>query len=230
MKTPALLSAVVTAFLLPLSALATTQVAGGNATNPVLSVDATSNAAHVTIYRDDGGIATPGTGATYAAASTSFTPGTTPQDVFTITGSASKVIRVLQLGFSSTQSAAGTNDWFLLKRSTANSGGTSASATAVPMDRNDASATATVLQYTVNPTAGSLVGNIWHAALYTPLATPTGPGYPLVGGTLIDFTRLFGRTVVLRGTGDVLSLNFAGAALPAGLSMRCYVVWTEDST
>ena len=37
---------------------------------------------------------------TYMAASSAFTPGTTPQDVFTITGNATTNVYVLKMGLS----------------------------------------------------------------------------------------------------------------------------------
>ena len=158
----------------------------------------------------------------FSAASDAFTPGATPQDIFTITGSATKVIEVLRMAISSIQTTAGTNSWFIAKRSTANSGGTSASVTAVPHDSNDAAATATVLQYTANPTAGSLVGNIWSGKQHSPSATTIG--LPVM---LVDFTLLYGKPIILTGITDVLGWNFAGAALPTGLSCHCVVTWIE---
>lgn len=101
----------------------------------------------------------------YAAASTPFTPGATPQDVFTITGSASKTVTVLSAGIATVQTTAGVNHWQLVKRSAANTGGTSVVVAAVPIDDSFAAATATVRQYTANPTAGPLSAISGQAAL-----------------------------------------------------------------
>ena len=86
----------------------------------------------------------------YMAASLPFTvTGATPQDLFTITGSSTKTISVIKTGIVTTQTTAGSNNWFLAKRSTASTGGTSAAVTAVPTDDTYPAATASVLQYTV---------------------------------------------------------------------------------
>ena len=53
------------------------------------------------------------------------------------------------------------------KRSTASSGGTSAGRTEVPHDASDAAATCVVLQYTADPTEGTLVGPIREIELGT---------------------------------------------------------------
>ena len=164
----------------------------------------------------------PRTAPAFSAASAAFSPGTTPQDIFTITGSATKTIEVLRMTISSIQTAAGTNSWFIAKRSTANSGGTSAAVTAVPHDSNDAAATATVLQYTANPTAGTLVGNIWTGKQHSPTAATIG--LPVM---LVDFTLLYGKPIILTGITEVLAWNFAGASLPSGLSCHCVVTWIE---
>lgn len=164
---------------------------------------------------------------TYMAASAPFTPGATPQDVFTITGSATKAVTIVRAGISTTQTTAGVNTWHLLRRSTANSAGTSAAVTAVPTDDDFAAATATVLQYTANPTAGILVGRVWTGRLSSPLVTTAGAGNPIIEVPTSD-GRSGGQPLVLTGTGDVLAWNFNGVALPAGLSVTAYVWWTEQ--
>lgn len=157
----------------------------------------------------------------YFAASAPFTPGATPQDVFTITGSATKTITVLRTGISSIQTTAGSNWWHLVKRSTANTGGTSAAVTKVPTDDAFDPATATVLQYTANPTAGNLIGRLWVGRVPSP-----APATSIIGD--IESAREFSdpRTV-LSGINDVLAWNFNGIALPAGLSITPYVCWME---
>ena len=162
--------------------------------------------------------------ATYSAATTSFTPGATPQDVFTVTGSATKVIRIIRMSLSTTQTTAGINTWFLLKRSTANSGGTSTSLTTVSNDSNDAAGTAVARQYTANPTAGTLVGTMRTFKILG--ASLTSILHPQI---LIDFTdNGLSEGIVLRGITQVFALNFNGAALPAGLAVSVDIEWTEE--
>jgi hypothetical protein len=169
----------------------------------------------------------PTTKSTYAATSGTLTPGTTPTDIVTLTGSATKTIRVLKFDISSSQTTLGVNTWFLIKRSTANTGGTSTTSTAVPFDSNDAAATATFRNYTVNPTSlGTAVGTIATLKL---VSDPTVGGTPSQVVYTYDFTdNGTAQGIVLRGTTQVFALNFNGAALPAGLVINVNIVWTEE--
>lgn len=164
--------------------------------------------------------------AQYIGVSTGFTPGATPDDVFTITGSATKEVKVLAMGISTIQTTAGVNKWYIRKRSAANSAGTSASVTAVPIDSRIPAATATVLQYTADPTLGTAVGDVWGGHINSPAAATAGIG-GLVG-THIDFISRLGQAISLRGIAEVLAWNFNNVALPAGLSVLAYVVFAED--
>lgn len=158
----------------------------------------------------------------FMAASAPFTPGATPQDVFTITGSATRAVRVIRMGLSAVQTTAGMNFWQVVKRSTANTGGTSAPVTRVPLDKLYPAATATVLQYTANPTAGTLIGNVWSGRIAAPAPATA------VGNTEKIIELSMGTFATLVGTADVLAWNFNGVALPAGLSLTPWVMWTEQ--
>lgn len=202
-----------------------------------MTVDSTG-AARTTIY-DTGGdaalVTTAGalnvnlaestvTKLTYSAVVNNLTPPATPTDMVTITGSATKTVRVLRVELSTTQTTAGINTFFLVKRSTANSAGTSASATVIPHDSTNAAGTATVLSYTVNPTLGNTIGNIRASKLLTP-----APASVQFGIYQWDFDgRTGGQGIVLTGTSQVLALNFNAAALPAGLNVNCTITWTEE--
>lgn len=98
--------------------------------------------------------------ATYSAATAAFASAATATDIFIVQGSATKTIRVIAVKVFATQTTAGAGNIFLLKRSTANTGGTTVATTRVPLDSQYPAATATVQHYTANPTVGTLVGNI----------------------------------------------------------------------
>jgi hypothetical protein len=168
-----------------------------------------------------------GTASTYSATSGSFTPGATPTDIVTLIGSATKTIRILRLELSTTQTTLGMNTWFLVKRSTANSGGTSTNPTVVPFDSNNATPTAVMAVYTANPTTlGTLVGDISSIKL---VSAPTVGGTPPQDYWGYDFTNSGTQQgLVLRGTSQVFALNFNGAALPAGLSVNVNIMWSEQ--
>lgn len=160
---------------------------------------------------------------TYSAVVNNLTPPATPTDMVTITGSATRTIRILKVEISTLQTTAGINTFFLIKRSTADTSGTSASVTAIPHDSGDAAATATVLSYTANPTLGTTIGTVRASKLLTPASTTTQSGV-----YVWDFDDLNGKPVILRGTSQVLAVNFNGAALPSGLNVNCSIEWTEE--
>lgn len=175
----------------------------------------------------NGGLRTeslPTTKQCYSGAARNITPPATPTDIVIINGSASKTIRVLRIIMSATQTTAGINEFLFVKRSTANTGGTSSTPTPLPMDSNNAAVTAVVRQYSVNPTGlGTTVANLQAIKLLTPQSTSTTqPQY------VIDFTSGLSQGVVLRGTAEGLALNFNGAALPTGLNVACTFEWTEE--
>lgn len=199
------------------------------ATSDLLTIDPTSKAARSTLYDSAGRELSFHGKQTFVATTGTFSPPATPTDMATITGSATKTVRVLAVYFASTQTTYGTNTIFLTKRSTANSGGTSSAITVVPLDSGNASGTATVASYTANPTTGSLVGNINTKRVVSPVVTTTSMQSDL-GTDMLPQPRggLLEQPVILRGTGEVLAVNFGGASLPSGLSVTVTFLWTEE--
>lgn len=198
------------------------------ATSDNWTIDPTSKAGRVTQYDTTGRLIALQTKATYGVSTTPFTPPATPTDMATLTGSGSKTIYVYGVSIATTQTTAGVNRIYLIKRSAANTGGTSAAPTIVPYDSTSAGATATALSYTVNPGAlGAAVGNISVMNVYSPiLATGTSSLNQDMHARTVPFT--LDTPIILRGTSQVLAVNFNGAALPAGLSVIVNFVWTEE--
>jgi hypothetical protein len=161
--------------------------------------------------------------ATYSAAVVGLATGLLATDFFTITGSASKTIRVSSIRVSATRTADAKTDLILLKRSTANSGGISSVVTAVPHDSLNAAATATVRGYTVNPTLGTLVGFVRTQKHYIPVASSSAEGTPVFW----DFDNVAHQPIVLRGTSQVLSLNLNGVTITTA-SFDVSIEWTEE--
>lgn len=146
----------------------------------------------------------------------------TPTDVLTLTGSASKIVRLRKLTLYGLATAVGILDAALIRRSAANTGGTSAAQTAMKLDTVDAAASAVLTQYTANPGAlGTAVGNIDVGKLNFSLA---GAITPLVW----DWTGV--KAPTLRGVTDILALNFAGGALPLGVGFSYRISWEESAT
>lgn len=161
----------------------------------------------------------------YSAVNAAYTPPATPTDMVTIVGSATKTVAVLRVEFAATQTTAAVNTIHLVKRSAANTAGTTVAATRVPYDANDSAPTATVQHYTVNATVlGAAVGTVRTARVYTPApatATFSTPTH------VWDFETGLQKPIILRGVAQSLAVNFNGAALPAGLSVTCTIVWQE---
>lgn len=165
---------------------------------------------------------------TYMASCALFTPPATPTDVFSMIGSATTIVRVYKILLSTLQTTGGINTWYLIKRSTANTGGSPVVMTSVPHDSSSAAATAVLgAGYTSNPTVGTAI-----ATLLTKRVLACAPASVIDPGDeiLFDATkdpRL--GPITLRGVAQALSLNFAGAALPTGLSVGISVLFTEAS-
>ena len=164
--------------------------------------------------------------ATYCASSAFFTPAASATDLAVINGSASKTIRVLKIFLNYKSTAAGSTDvenFLVIKRSAANSGGTATTLTNVPLNSTSASASAVAKNYTANPTPGATVGTIAN-------------GQCIGGNVTGNFTTLvlfdadkYGQACDLIGTAQGLAVNHNGASV-AGSSPLIQVtfVWTEE--
>lgn len=166
---------------------------------------------------------TDGTKTTYSAAINALASAATATDIFTIKGSGTKTIRVLRIEISSTQTLAATANVLLIKRSAANTGGTSTTPTGVPHDSGNAAATAVVNAYTANPSGlGAAVGTVRTIRIDVPA---TGS----LGSTPIqwNFGDLPGQCIVLRGTAELLAVNLNSVTLGGG-TFDISVMWTEE--
>jgi hypothetical protein len=158
---------------------------------------------------------------TYSSVNAAFAPAASATDVFTITGSATKIVRILRIYFSGVQTTGGNIPIGIIKRSTANTGGTSAAVTAVPLDSNNAAATATVLSYTANPTLGTLVGTVRAARVFIPATT----GSPIL--QVFEFQNDGTQALILRGTSQVAAISLNGNTI-AGGSVCIGIDWVEE--
>lgn len=158
---------------------------------------------------------------TYSAAA-HFNVAASPTDVFTITGAANTMVRIQQIRVSGLATTAGAVNMSIVKRSAANTGGTSTTLAAVPHNSGDAAAAATVLSYTVNPSGvGALVGAVRAERLTLPLAGTAS------AGATFDFGIREGKPIILNSATEVLAFNCNGGA-PIGTAFSIYVEWTEQ--
>lgn len=169
------------------------------------------------------------------AASGIFTPVATPTDIVKITGASGKVIRVMSMRLTTTNTAAGSQQYALIKRSADDTTGTFVAATAVPLDSGSAAATAVVGHYTANPGGlGAAVGTINTVRWASPAAVPASfagvavdAGMEILPVVMTVAGLPFVQPVTLRSAAEVLVINFAGAALVAGQTHAYSIVWTE---
>lgn len=158
--------------------------------------------------------------ATYSASITGISFANLATDVFTITGSATKVIKIIHMSLTGTQTAASIEDVILLRRSTANTGGTSTVLTNVTFDTTNPASTATVRAYTANPTLGTLVGNI-HTEKVFVSTTATDPD-------IWEYEYMnHSQPITLRGINEVVAINLNGTTVVGDL-FNVDITWTEE--
>lgn len=194
-------------------------------------IDNLSKAGRVTPYTSAGREITPQSKATYSCAAT-FTPGATPGDLVTIFGSNTKITQVVSIVIVTTNTAAGSQQFYLAKRSSPSTGGTFVAATPVSFDSTDPAATANVGHYTANPTEGTLTGNTNIMRVASPVAVP-GSFAGIVedaGKEMVPWilNSLLDKPITLRSTQEGVVVHFARAALVAGQTHAYHIVWTEE--
>lgn len=166
---------------------------------------------------------------TYKYSSLGNTPAATPTDIFTVTGTAAKTVKVTKIVISGLATTAGQLNPLIIRRSSADLTGTSTAPALLPRDSVNSTtagtaATATLALYTANPgTLGTTVGTLDSCRLFLQTATGGSPDVCVFSyGTNDD------QLTVLRGTTDILAVNFAGAALPTGAIVDIDVEVTEE--
>jgi len=162
--------------------------------------------------------------ASFMAAVSGLVPAASATDIFTITGKPGRVITINQIQISGIATSATAIPISIIKRSTANTGGTAAAVTAVPMDTGMPSvAGASVQSYTANPTTGNAVGNVSTARLILSTASASVGSSPIV----FSFERMYMRAPSLRDATESLCVNYGGATA-AGNSLDISISWIEE--
>lgn len=161
---------------------------------------------------------------TYGASIIGLVPATGATDILTLSGSATKTIIITAVSCSGTGSAGATSDIALIKRTTANTGGTSTSPGVSSFDSRTAAGTGVVKAYTVNPaTLGTSTGIL--AALKINLPTAAGALAQPVTWSMTDFPYTF--PIVLRSAAESLAIN-GNATFAATSSLDCSFNWIEQ--
>lgn len=160
---------------------------------------------------------------TYGAVAAGLVAVASATDIFTITGSATKLVYPLQIRVSGIAAAVAYCDMYAIKRSTADTGGTSTAPTRTAFSSSNLAVSATVLAYTANPGAlGTLVGAL--DLRRVPLLTAAGVQYNQE--VVFNFNPGAPQSpVVLNGITEVLALNLNGVT--TGGTFDVSIVWAE---
>jgi hypothetical protein len=161
---------------------------------------------------------------TYSACSALFTP-TGNTDVFDFYGVANREIQIQKIIVSGIATSwTLTNNWAIKKKSTANTGGTSSALTKVPLSSAYPASSSTIRSYTVSPTLGTAIGDIWREAVYIPTTAWINNNKLLE----LDFTGNTGMSpITLNGVAEWISLNLWAVTI-AGLQLQVTVLYTES--
>ena len=164
-----------------------------------------------------------------------FTPAATPTDVVVIQGSASKTLKIQSVILTAESSAAGIIPVSVVRRTAANTGGTSTQLGYTPHDISDAAATAGVFFYSANPSSLGAVfgaGNIpaGNGVLAQQLLIAANSGSVAPGPVELLLEQMGVKPWILRGTSDFIAINFNGAALPAGIQLDIEIDIEEDNS
>lgn len=151
---------------------------------------------------------------------------TTAGDLFCITGSATRLIKVKSIRINAIANTTVQTDAFnLIKRSAVSTGGTLTNPTAVPLDTSQTvtTATATLNAYTGVPTPGAAVGTL--STQYLAIST--------AGNNTDDVFWIFSpqnlySDVRLRAAAQQLCVNAPNAYLTNPPTIAVEVIWTEQ--
>lgn len=162
----------------------------------------------------------------YSATKLGLVVAASATDIATLTGSATKIIRVTHVEYSGLATTILNTDVQLIVRTTADTGGTSTAPAAIPHDQNAAAATAAVAVYTANPTVNDGTARPIRSqkALHN-LAAPTAGSEST--RVVWDFMNRPSQAIVLRGVAQQLAINLNGATI-AGPSVDVSFEWTEE--
>lgn len=164
---------------------------------------------------------------TYTAVSVGLVPAASATDIACITGSATKVVRLLSVKVGGTAGTALSTPVLLTKHVSANTGGTAATSMALPVpyriDSTDAAPTATTTAYTANPTISDAAPGIVDAGISTfGVVTASSPSQQFN-----YFTHIYNEPPTIRGVAQQICVNLSGVSVSTG-SLTISFYWTEQ--
>lgn len=175
------------------------------------------------------------TGRQVFKASANFTPTATGAvTMVTITGSATKTVRIKRIMVGGVSTLVSSSVFALQRTSSLGAGGTLVAPTVGKLDTTSAAATAVVNHWTSTlKAAGVAVGGPLTTQLIHTGVTVT-PATVLSGGPQAlfpEFGAPIGQSIVLRGVAEILEVqNITPANLGAGTVLTYAVEWEEDAS
>ena len=166
--------------------------------------------------------------ASYAVTALGIVSATSATDIFALTGSATKLIRISRIVISGTATTIQQTDVQLIKRITADTGTSASTPTPMSYDSTSAAATATCATYTANPTITSTgSGTIFVQKLLFNLPTPASAYATPSEKMICDYGTRPTKEVILRGVAEQLVVNLNGVTV-AGPLIDVTVEFTEE--
>lgn len=157
---------------------------------------------------------------TYSASQAGITAVASQTDMCSMTGSATKTIKVRRIFFDNVPTTAVTEPIAIVKRSTATTGAGTALAK-VPYDSANAASTVALAEvWTAAPTVGTIVGVLADLPQHFAIATSADSGH-----AAYVFGQL-GQPIVLRGVAQQVAINLNATTFTGTVS--CTFEWTEE--
>lgn len=168
---------------------------------------------------------------TYSAVALALPPAASATDIACIAGSATKTVFITRVRITGTAGTLVTAPFTLLRRASVNTGGTAATTTAnwantiAKNDTLNATATATLISYSANPTIVDTSPTYLRSAYATLPVTSAGTSIaPLIWDwETFDFTQ----RPTLRGVAEQICINLNAVSVSSGL-LHLSIQWTEE--
>lgn len=159
---------------------------------------------------------------TYRATVIGLAPASSATDILTISGKSGGPVLLRSIKCSGISTAAATAILQVIKRSTLDTGGTSAAMTAVRLNAKQPAAGATLKSYTANPGAlGTAIGTVDAGYLTTNTLASSAVNNT---GIVFDFTN---QNLWIDAATTQVALNANAQSFSSGASLACTVEWSE---
>ena len=153
-----------------------------------------------------------------------FSPTASPTDFLVLQGAVGVVTRIREIIISGVATSAANVLLSLIRRSTADTGGTSTGQTMAKRDTSDAAAGTTAQLYTANPAStGTAIATVESARInLAPAASAS------IDRVIWQYSWMNEKGLTLRGAADFIAFNLAGVSLPAGGALDISISFTEE--